>query len=513
MHADENDPDTLRARIIGLGEKSIHKSYYPELKHRLAELERFRSMLDQSSEIIFLVNFPDFLIYDVTSPVKAHLGWTQEELVGSCFWDLIEPVVGEAMRSRLSDSWHGGREREVFTSLVRGDIPLEFVCSPVQFEGQKYVIIVAQEIRKRLMAEQQIRRQLFQLDTLHKIDNLITANLPLHDLLNGVLDEVRNALRADAAAIFVFDSPDVLRCIAWSSHDAEMDQMDLQIPWMQLPSLEYGQRVVFHLDEEKPGNWAPMRERLERRGFQSYAGEPLSTHGQTKGILEVFYREKFQESDEWAVLFSRLSAQVMVAVEKSQLFNNLQTAYVELNRAYDETLEGWAAALDLREKETANHSREVVELTIRLAHAVGIKSSELVHIRRGAYLHDIGKMGVPDAILLKPGPLTDEEWVVMRQHPIMAYQVLSKITYLLPALDIPYAHHEKWDGTGYPRGLKGEEIPLAARVFAVVDVWQALTSDRVYRKAWPVENATQYIIDHSGTHFDPRVVEAFLANI
>ena len=140
---------------------------------------------------------------------------------------------------------------------------------------------------------------------------------------------------------------------------------------------------------------------------------------------------------------------------------------------------------------------------------MGIKADDLVHVRRGAYLHDIGKMAIPDSILLKPGPLTEDEWVIMRQHPSLAYQMLSKISYLHPALDIPYTHHEKWDGSGNPRGLAGEAIPLAARVFAVVDVWQALSSHRVYRKAWPVENATQYIIDHSGTHFDPKVVDKF----
>jgi HD-GYP domain-containing protein (c-di-GMP phosphodiesterase class II) len=154
-----------------------------------------------------------------------------------------------------------------------------------------------------------------------------------------------------------------------------------------------------------------------------------------------------------------------------------------------------------------------VDLTVRLAHLMGIKADGLMHVWRGAYLHDIGKMAIPDAILLKPGPLTDEEWEIMRQHPSLAYQMLSGVSYLKPALDIPYGHHEKWDGTGYPRGLAAENIPLTARIFAVVDVWQALTSDRVYRKAWPEENAIKYIQDHSGTHFDPRVVDGFMSLI
>ena len=128
-------------------------------------------------------------------------------------------------------------------------------------------------------------------------------------------------------------------------------------------------------------------------------------------------------------------------------------------------------------------------------------------------MHDIGKMGVPDNILLKPGPLTEEEWEIMRKHPQFAYELLTPIDYLHQALDIPYSHHEKWDGTGYPRGLKGEEIPLAARIFAVVDVWDALTSERPYRPAWSREKAIEYIKTQSGVHFDPQVVEVFLESI
>ncbi len=182
----------------------------------------------------------------------------------------------------------------------------------------------------------------------------------------------------------------------------------------------------------------------------------------------------------------------------------------ELQIAYDLTLEGWAAALELREKETANHSRNVVEMTLKLAEKFAIPAEEMAHIRRGALLHDIGKMGIPDSILLKPGPLTDDEWNVMRMHPIFAYRLLSGIPYLQPALDIPYAHHERWNGKGYPRGLGGEDIPLPARLFAVVDVWDALSSDRPYRPAWTHEAVLTYLQEQSGIQFDPRVVEVFL---
>ncbi len=185
-------------------------------------------------------------------------------------------------------------------------------------------------------------------------------------------------------------------------------------------------------------------------------------------------------------------------------------AAVELARAYDSSLDGWSRALDLRDKETEGHTRRVTDMTLRLARAMGVPEADLVDIRRGALLHDIGKMGIPDSILLKPGPLTEEEWKVMRRHPVYAYEFLSPTPYLRPALDVPYCHHEKWDGTGYPRGLRGEGIPRAARIFAVADVWDALRSDRPYRAAWTAAKARDYIREQAGKHFDPRVVEVFL---
>jgi putative nucleotidyltransferase with HDIG domain len=184
--------------------------------------------------------------------------------------------------------------------------------------------------------------------------------------------------------------------------------------------------------------------------------------------------------------------------------------HAELLIAYDKTIEGWTNALDLRDKETEGHTQRVTQFTLNLAREMGFSGAELVHIRRGCLLHDIGKLGIPDAILLKPGKLTDEERQIMCKHSEYAYKWLSPIEYLRPAIAIPYSHHEKWDGSGYPQGLKGEDIPLSARLFAIVDVWDALTTDRVYRKAMSKEDALAIIISQSGAHFDPQVVELFV---
>jgi hypothetical protein len=206
--------------------------------------------------------------------------------------------------------------------------------------------------------------------------------------------------------------------------------------------------------------------------------------------------------------FSVLSLFVLALV--SFLVTRILTQTIrQVIQAYDETIQGWSMALELRDPLTKGHSERVVKLTLQLARLLGVKDVQLIHLRRGVLLHDLGKMAVPDSILNKAGPLTELEWEVMRRHPIYAYQFLSSIDYLAPALEIPYCHHEKWDGTGYPRGLKGDQIPLSARIFAVIDVWDSLTSERVYRSTWSKEQALEYIRDQSGKYFDPRVVNTF----
>jgi HD-GYP domain-containing protein (c-di-GMP phosphodiesterase class II) len=206
-----------------------------------------------------------------------------------------------------------------------------------------------------------------------------------------------------------------------------------------------------------------------------------------------------------------LAGQSAIVISTLRLYEDVQRGNVELLKAYDATIEGWSQAMDLRDSDTEGHTRRVTEMTIQLAKGMGIAEELLIHLRRGALLHDIGKLGVPDSILRKPDSLSEDEWVLMKKHPEYAYRMLESIEYLHPALDIPYGHHEKWDGSGYPRGLMGNEIPLAARLFAIIDVWDALTSDRPYRKSLTKEAALQHILDQSGKHFDPQVVEAFIS--
>jgi diguanylate cyclase (GGDEF)-like protein len=247
---------------------------------------------------------------------------------------------------------------------------------------------------------------------------------------------------------------------------------------------------------------APMLERAIRYALQrSRAEEALR---RARDELEERVAER---TAELAGANHELRAEVAERLRAEQEISILNE---ELMRAYDATIEGWARALDLRDKETEGHSRRVTQLTVYLARAAGLGPEELEQVRRGALLHDIGKMGIPDHILLKPGPLTQEEWEVMRRHPQFAYDWLAPINFLRPALEIPHCHHERWDGSGYPRGLSGEEIPLSARIFAAADIWDALTSDRPYRKAWPRAEVLDHLRSMAGTHLDPNVVELLL---
>jgi putative nucleotidyltransferase with HDIG domain len=352
-----------------------------------------------------------------------------------------------------------------------------------------------------------------ELSTLLKVSSSLASTMELAEVLGIAIESVTDLLGLGTGAVYTLDNetlvlgattpplppqfPDELRLARLSDHPHIKRAISTKAP-------------VYLQDARTATLTSAERIIVDSRHLVSILYFPLLLKDNATGVFIVGTTDKPRQFTASEIdLCYVLSFEVSLAVANAQLYEKAQNAVTDISRAYDATLEGWSRMLDLRDQVTEEHTHRVTELTVALAKRLGFPDAELGHIRRGALLHDIGKMGIPDAILQKPGPLTDTEWAIMQTHPEKAYQVISRIDYLLPAVDIPYCHHEKWDGTGYPRKLKGEEIPLSARIFAVVDVFDALTSDRPYRKAWEKEKTLLYIQEQIGRHFYPDAVRVF----
>lgn len=371
---------------------------------------------------------------------------------------------------------------------------------------------IAANALRRAALHEQTQRRLQHITALRAIDMAITSSLDLRVTLNFFLDQVTIRLGIHAASVLLLDPrTQILQFTAGRGfHTQALHHTKLRLGEGVAGRAALERRMISIPDLTKSSEGFRRAPLLTEEGFVSYFAAPLVAKGQVKGVLEIFHRAPLEPDTEWLEFLDTLAVQAAIAIDNAGLFEGLQRSNLELAMAYDATIEGWSRALDMRDRETEGHTIRVTDMTLRLARIMGVGEEELVHMRRGALLHDIGKMGIPDNILLKPGPLTDEEWVVMRRHPEYAYDLLSLVNYLRPALLIPYCHHEKWDGTGYPRGLREEAIPLAARLFAVVDVWDALRSERPYRQAWPVEKVRAHLMDQSGKHFDPQILLLFM---
>jgi PAS domain S-box-containing protein len=357
-----------------------------------------------------------------------------------------------------------------------------------------------------------VEKHLRQLQALRQIDLAISSSLDLRITLNVLLDQLTAQLQVDAATVMLLDPNTLaLECAAERGFRTKgMSQARVPLGKGCAGTIVLEQKSLYIPDVTALQDECARHSLFFSEGFVSYYGVPLLNRGKIKGVIEIFHRTRFDADKDRREFLEALAGQAAIAIDNATLFEELQRSHMELTLAYEATLEGWAQALELRDFETKGHSQRVTELTVRLARALGVEDKDLAHVYRGALLHDVGKIAVPDHILLKPGALTPEEWVIMRQHPIFAYELLSPIAYLRPALDIPLCHHERWDGGGYPKGLKDKDIPLAARVFAVVDVWDALSTDRPYRRAWPQDKIRAYLRNQAGAHFDPKVVRVFL---
>ena len=382
------------------------------------------------------------------------------------------------------------------------------LVSPTKSE----VIVSIRDMTDHARVIEQAQLHLKRLSALRAVDMAITSSFDLNVTLSVILRQVINQLGVDAANILLLDpNSQKLKYAAGLGFRAKVvNPTHLMVGqgYAGIAALERHAITIPRLDDQQISFlFSPN---LVQEGFVSYFAVPLIAKGQVQGVMEIYHRSVFSPDDDWLDFLATLAGQTAVAIDSASMFNDLQSTNTELSLAYDAIIESWTRALELTHRESGEHSYRVIDLTIRLAGSMHISETELVHFRRGAILHDIGKLGVPESILNKPGPLNEEEWKIIRNHPTLAYQLLSPIEYLAPALDIPHYHHEHWDGSGYPTGLRGEQIPFSARIFSVVDVYDALTSLRTYRAAWSPTETLNYIHEQSGILFDPAVVNTFL---
>ncbi|GGR38163.1 PAS domain S-box protein [Deinococcus ruber] len=452
-------------------------------------------------------------------------GYLASEMIGHPITEIVPPELVDEEIQMLARATVGAYTPSIETTRVSRlghRLPVQLSIAPI-FDAQGAVVgisKIAQDISARREAERQIlqlnatlQRKLDHLTGLHEIDLSIASSLDLNVTLGLVLDQVLIQVRVDAAAALLLDTQTLTLDYAATR--------GFQTGSLKGAAVRLGEelegrvaltRVPEVVDDLRFADASPAaRARMDAEGFTALAAVPFIAKGKVLGVLQVLRQQPYEASSDWLETLQTLAGQAAIAIDSAQLFQELERSNLELNLAYQETIEGWARALDLRDKETEGHSRRVTELTVRLCRQLRVSAAELVHVQRGALLHDTGKMGIADAILLKPGPLTPEEWVEMRKHPEYAVELLAPIHFLQSAMDIPHAHHEKWDGTGYPRRLQGAAIPLTARAFAVVDVYDALTNARPYRAAWSRDRALTYIQEQAGTHFDPAIVQTFLA--
>lgn len=478
-------------------------------ERRLAEqaLQKERdltaALMDTSGALVMVIKRDGSLVR-FNRACEQTTGYTLAELQPQGWCEMLIPSEQQA------------GSQAVFAALLTGQAPLRYESDWMTRTGERrrivwentvlldasnqveYIVSTGLDITERIQAEGRIRRQRDYLDALRRIDLAITAKLDLHLTLDILLDQVTTQLRIDAAAVLLFNPRSrSLEYVAGCGFHSDA---------IQRFHINPGKCVAGYAEVEYVSATLLMAE----EGFVSYYNVPLIARDQVKGVMELFHRTTLTPDQEWMDFMNALASQAAIAVDNAQLIESLRRSNEALTRAYDATIEGWARALELRDTETEGHSRRVTAMTLKLAGALQLGDEALVHIRRGALLHDIGKMAIPDAILMKPGQLTAEERSIMTQHPTHAYNLLAPIAFLQPALDIPYYHHERWDGLGYPHGLQGEAIPLAARIFAVVDVWDALRSDRPYRKGWPDDQVRDYIGEQAGSQFDPHIVSVFL---
>lgn len=463
--------------------------------------------------------FPDLLlsvnteglILDHRSGVLSSFSFTSPLVEGRPIQEFFPNEVSEKIMAALNETFKTSKMITCQYSAKRLDQQRWYEAHIVPLDGSRAVIII-RDVSEKTRSTERIQSQLRRLAALNAADTAIASSFDLNVTLSVILRQLINTLGIDAADILTIN-PDthMLEYVVGQGLPAKKPQpVSVMIGQGYAGKAVLERRTISVRDyESQPLNaFYTSNHALEK--FANYCAVPLISKGEVKGVLEIYQRSFSAPDDDWLDFLATIAGQAAVAIDNSSLFHELQRTNAELSHAYDAAIESWAQVLELSNREPSTHASRVVDLTLRLAHAMGVEEANLIHYRRGALLHDVGKLGIPENILNKKEPLSEAERKILENHAILAYQLLSPINYLAAALDIPHYHHEHWDGSGYPDGLRGELIPFSARLFAVVDVYDALTSIRPYRSAWSQANAFEYIEHNSGILFDPMVVKNFL---
>ncbi len=502
----------VNGRAIEMGgQKQILLVERDVTAHKQGEEER-DCLFNLSPNLLCVAGFDGYL-KQLNPAWQKTLGWTKEELLARPYMDFIHLEDHEATRAAAASLAEGKTLNGFENRYICRDGSYRWIswdASPLV--EQKLLYGVGRDVTDRRRAEGQVRQQVQRLSALRAIDAAINASLDLRVTLAVFLDQVTTSLGVDAADVLLLRPHSRLLEYAAGRgfRGSGVTQTRLRLGEGHAGCAAMERRVVHVVSLDDSPDCSSRMNLLGGEGFGSYHAVPLISKGQVKGVLEIYLRSRVPTDPHWEAFAESLAAQAAIGLDNAALFDEAQRANLDLHLAYDTTLEGWSRALDMRDKETEGHSQRVAEMAVSLARQLGVKDEEAVHIRRGALLHDVGKMAISDAILLKPETLTKGERAVIRMHPVYAYELLSPILFLRPALDIPYCHHENWDGSGYPRRLKGEQIPFAARIFAPIDAYDALLSSRPYRPAWTADKARQYIRERAGKQFDRAVAGPFL---
>jgi PAS domain S-box-containing protein len=483
------------------------------MKKSLLNLTALETKLEDTlqafTDLNFIINSDGTIIDYNVGPFLPNI--FPETIIDQKVQDLLPSDLIERFNSALQNVRQSGNANALEYRLAMDGREFWFDARLVPL-SKSQVMFTARDITKCKETEFRLTQQMQHLSALRSIDLAIASGLDLNLLLSMVLDQVSTLMHIDATSILLLNpKTNMLEFTAgkgFRSNSLQHTRLRMGDGCAGRVAMD---RKMIHIPDLRENHMGFDRSpHFKNEGFITYYGTPLVAKGRVLGVLELFHRSLLQPNKDWLEFLGMIAGQSAIAIDNAMMFKDLQRTNLELSLAYDATIDGLSRALDLRDRETEEHTQRVTDLTLKMAIHLGVEPAEFIHIRRGAMLHDIGKVGIPDRILFKPGPLADDEWKIMRRHPSIAVELLSPVNYLAPALDIPHWHHEKWDGTGYPDQLGGDEIPFAARMFAIVDVYDALTSDRPYRGAWSKKDTLEYIQSHSGRHFDPRLVPEFL---